>query len=110
MLHPIEGVIDKDMASSLLAQRIKADEFYILTDVTYVYLNFGKENQQVIEFLDETDTLHHLESGEFGEGSMKPKIKAALKFVQNGGEKSIITESNKLEDRSYGTKITMDYN
>ena len=109
MLHPLEGVIDKDMASSLLAQRIKADEFYILTDVPFVYLNFGKENQKNIEFLNEKDTLKYIESGEFGEGSMKPKIKAALNFVQNGGEKSIITESNKLEDRSYGTKITMNY-
>ncbi len=109
MLHPVEGVIDKDMASSLLAQKIKADEFYILTDVPYVYLNYGKENQKITEFLNEEDTLKYIESGEFGEGSMKPKIKAALKFVQNGGQKSIITESNKLEDRSYGTKITMNY-
>ena len=109
MLHPIEGVIDKDMASSLLAQRIGADELYILTDVPYVYLNFGKENQVIAEFLDEADTIKYLESGEFGEGSMKPKIEAALKFIQNGGDKSIITKSNKLEDRSYGTKITMKY-
>jgi len=109
MLYPVEGVIDKDMASSLLAQRIKADEFYILTDVPYVYLNFGEENQEIVEFLDENDTLRYLESGEFGEGSMKPKIEAALEFIQNGGEKSVITESNKLENRNFGTKITMKY-
>ena len=93
----------------MLAQRIHANEFYILTDVPYVYLNYGNENQEAIEFLDETDTLRHLESGEFGEGSMKPKIEAALKFIQNGGEKSIITKSDKLEDKTYGTKITMKY-
>ena len=109
MLYPVEGVIDKDMASSLLAQRIKADEFYMLTDVPYVYLNYGEENQEIAEFLDENDTLRHLESGEFGEGSMKPKIEAALAFIQNGGEKSVITESNKLENRNFGTKITMKY-
>ena len=109
MLYPVEGVIDKDMASSLLAQRIKADEFYLLTDVPYVYLNYGEKNQEIAEFLDENDTLRYLESGEFGEGSMKPKIKAALKFIQNGGEKSVITESNKLENRNFGTKITMKY-
>ena len=109
MLYPVEGVIDKDMASSLLAQRIKADEFYILTDVPYVYLNYGEENQEIAEFLDKNDTLRYLESGEFGEGSMKPKIKAALEFIQNGGEKSVITESNKLENRNFGTKITMKY-
>jgi carbamate kinase len=109
MLYPVEGVIDKDMASSLLAQRIKADEFYMLTDVPYVYLNYGEENQEIAEFLDENDTLRYLESGEFGEGSMKPKIEAALEFIQNGGEKSVITESNKLENRNFGTKITMKY-
>jgi carbamate kinase len=109
MLYPVEGVIDKDMASSILAQRIKADEFYILTDVPYVYLNYGEENQEIAEFLNENDTLRYLESGEFGEGSMKPKIEAALEFIQNGGEKSVITESNKLENRNFGTKITMKY-
>lgn len=109
MLFPIEGVIDKDMASSLLAQRINADEFYILTDVPFVYINYGDENQKVVEFLNEQDTLKYMKSGEFGEGSMKPKIEAALKFIQNGGEKSVITQSNKLENRSFGTKITMNY-
>ena len=109
MLFPIEGVIDKDMASSLLAQRINADEFYLLTDVPFVYVNYGEETQEIVEFLNEKDTLKYMKSGEFGEGSMKPKIKAALNFIQNGGEKSVITESNKLEDRSYGTKITMQY-
>jgi carbamate kinase len=109
MLFPVEGVIDKDLASTLLAQRIHADEFYMLTDVPYVYLNYGKENQEIAEFLDENDTLRYLESGEFGEGSMKPKIEAALKFIQNGGEKSIITKSDKLEDKTFGTKITMKY-
>jgi len=109
MLHPVEGVIDKDRASTLLAQRIHANEFYMLTDVPYVYINYGNENQEIVEFLDENDALRHLKSGEFGEGSMKPKIEAALEFVQNGGEKSIITKSDKLEDKTYGTKITMKY-
>ena len=40
---------------------------------------------------------------------MAPKIKAALQFIENGGEKSVITEAFKLEDRSFGTKITMEY-
>lgn len=109
MLQPVEGVIDKDMASSLLAQRIEADEFYILTDVPFVYINYGKSDQEMKEFLDEKDTVHYLESGEFGEGSMRPKIEAALQFIQNGGDKSVITESTKLEDRSFGTKITLKY-
>ena len=47
--------------------------------------------------------------GTFAEGTMEPKINACLDFIKNGGKKSVITEAFKLEDRSYGTKITMDY-
>ena len=47
--------------------------------------------------------------GEFGEGNMAPKIRACLRFIENGGSKSVITEATKLEDRTYGTKITMEY-
>jgi carbamate kinase len=104
-----EAVIDKDLASALLAIKIKADEFYVLTDVSYVYLNFNQPNQEIAEFLNYADTKKHLEEGMFGEGSMGPKIKAALKFIEKGGSKSIITEATKLEDKKYGTKITMEY-
>ena len=109
-LRPAEAVIDKDLASSLLASRIGAHEYYILTDVPYVYINYKKEDQEVKEFLNREDTLMYMEQGMFSEGSMAPKIRAALYFIENGGEKSVITEATKLEDRSYGTKITMNYN
>ena len=108
-IRPSEAVIDKDLASALLGARIGADEFYILTDVPFVYLNFGTSQQEVKEFLNHQDTLLYLEQGMFGEGDMAPKIRAALQFIENGGEKSVITEAFKLEDRSYGTKITMEY-
>jgi len=108
-IRPSEAVIDKDNASALLATQIKADEFYVLTDVPFVYANFGEPDQKKLEFLDYKDTVKYLEAGTFGEGSMAPKIRAALRFIEAGGEKSIITESKKLEDKSYGTKITMDY-
>ena len=55
------------------------------------------------------DTVKYLEAGMFGEGSMAPKIRACLHFIKNGGQKSVITEATKLEDRRYGSKITMDY-
>ncbi len=109
LLRPVEGVIDKDFASSLLATRIKADELYILTDVPYVYLNYNQENEKIVEFLDHKDVVHYLETGQFGEGNMSPKIKAALYFIENGGSKSVITEATKLADRNFGTKITMEY-
>lgn len=108
-IRPSESVIDKDLASALLAARIGANEFYILTDVPFVYINFGTPQQEVKEFLNYQDTVHYLEQGMFGEGDMAPKIKAALQFIEHGGEKSVITEAFKLEDRSYGTKITLEY-
>jgi carbamate kinase len=108
-VRPSEVVIDKDLASSLLAARIGADEFYILTDVPYVYLDYRKDTQRMVEFLDYRDTLKHLEEGQFSEGSMAPKIRACLQFIEQGGYKSVITEATLLEDRKYGTKITMEY-
>ncbi|MDT8401204.1 MAG: carbamate kinase [Bacteroidales bacterium] len=108
-IRPSEAVIDKDMASSLLASAINADEFYILTDVPYVYLNYKKPGEKVLEFLDYKDTLRYLREGQFSKGSMAPKIEACLNFIKSGGRKSVITEAFKLEDKTYGTKITMEY-
>jgi carbamate kinase len=108
-IRPAEAVIDKDLASSLLAARINADEFYILTDVPFVYINYGKPNQEIKEFLNYKDTLKYLEAGQFSEGSMAPKIRACLQFIEHGGSKSVITEAFKLQDKSFGTKITMEY-
>ncbi len=108
-IRTAEAVIDKDLASSLLATSIGADEFYILTDVPFVYLNYNTPQQEAREFLNYADTLKYLQEGQFSEGSMKPKILASLRFIGGGGSKSVITEAFKLEDRSYGTKITMDY-
>jgi len=108
-VKPVEAVIDKDLASSLLAAKISANEFYILTDVPFVYINYKKPNEQAVEFLDRNDTLKYLKDGMFSEGSMAPKIRAAIEFIEKGGEKSVITEATKLEDKSYGTKITMEY-
>jgi len=108
-LRASEAVVDKDLASSMLASQIEADEFYVLTDVPFVYADYGTPNERKLEFLNYTDTLKHLQNGTFGEGSMAPKIRAALSFIEKGGTQSIITESRKLEDKSYGTKITMTY-
>jgi len=109
MIQPLEAVIDKDNASSLLAQRIGADEFYILTDVPFVYADYGKPEQRVLEFLDAKDTKQYMADGTFGEGNMSPKIQAALNFVEGGGAKSVITEATQLEDKNIGTRITLNY-
>lgn len=108
-VRPAEAVVDKDLASSLLATSIGADEFYILTDVPFVYINYRKPGEQFVEFLDKADTDRYLAQGMFGEGSMAPKIRASLNFIEKGGAKSVITEAFKLADKSFGTKITMHY-
>ncbi len=108
-VRTVDAVIDKDMASSLLAININADEFYVLTDVSFIYKDFGKETQKKLEFLNYADTIKYMEMGTFSEGTMEPKIRACLNFIKNGGKKSVITEATKLEDKSYGSKITMEY-
>ncbi|MGP1515731.1 MAG: carbamate kinase [Bacteroidales bacterium] len=101
----VEAVIDKDLASAVTAVAIGADEFYILTDVSKVYINFQKENEQALDVLTVQQAEELLANGQFGEGSMAPKIRAAIYFVKNGGKECIITEANKLKDSMCGTRI-----
>jgi len=108
-VRTVDAVIDKDRASGLLAKNIGADELYILTDVPFIYKDYGLPTQEKLEFLNYADTLKFLEMGTFAEGTMEPKIRACLEFIKNGGKKSVITESKKLEDKSFGSKITMEY-
>ncbi|MBW6500135.1 MAG: carbamate kinase [Bacteroidales bacterium] len=108
-VRPAEAVIDKDLASSLLATLIGADEFYILTDVPYIYVNYKKPDQEIREFLNYADTVRLLNEGHFAKGSMEPKIIACLNFIREGGKMSVITEAFKLADKKYGSKITMEY-
>jgi len=101
----IEAVIDKDIASSLLASEISADSFYMLTDVPYVYVNFQKSNQKALEKIKLDEIKKYYESGEFASGSMGPKIKAAINFVQKTGNETIITEATQLNNIETGTRI-----
>ena len=75
----------------------------------YVFLDYGKPTQRVVEFLNLKDTIKYYEAGQFGEGNMSPKILAAINFIKNGGEKAIITEATKLKDKQFGTKIALNY-
>lgn len=109
-LRTVNGVIDKDLASALLARQIAANELYILTDVPFIYKNYGQLSQEKLEFLDYADTQKYLKMGTFAEGTMEPKIIAALNFIENGGEMSVITEAKKLANKSFGSKITLKYN
>ncbi len=100
----IDAVIDKDLASSLLANKIKADEFFILTDVPNVYINFHKPGEQKLERVSIPEIQKHLADGQFTEGSMAPKVRACIQFVENGGKEAIITEATQLGNNA-GTII-----
>lgn len=104
-LEGIDAVIDKDLASATLACKIKADEFIILTDVTNVYINFRKPNEQKLGEVSIAEVEKYLEEGHFTEGSMAPKVRAGVMFVKNGGKEAIITEATQLKNEGSGTKI-----
>lgn len=101
----IDAVIDKDLASSMLAAKIKADEFIILTDVPNVYINFHKPGEQKLEKVSIPEIKKHLADGQFTEGSMAPKVRACIEFVENGGADAIITEATQLGRQDAGTII-----
>jgi len=106
LFHPVEdAVIDKDLATSLLASQINADEFYILTDIPKVYINFNKPDQKQLDIIKTEEAKQYLESGEFGVGSMKPKIQASINFVENTNNTAVITEANELKNVNCGTRI-----
>lgn len=104
-LRGVEAVIDKDLASAITAVHIHADEFYILTDVPKVYINFRKPNEQALDTITVDEAKKYLAEGHFTEGSMGPKVRAAIYFVENGGKECIITEAGQLNNPSCGTRI-----
>ncbi|PID62958.1 MAG: carbamate kinase [Ignavibacteriae bacterium] len=104
-LEAIEAVIDKDLASSVLATKIEADVFYIITDVPKVYINFNKPNQKALDNLTVSAVSELFDKGEFGAGSMAPKIKAAIKFADSTGKESVITDAPNLPQDGCGTRI-----
>jgi carbamate kinase len=108
-IEGIEAVIDKDLTSSLLASELKYDKLLIATNIEKVKLNFMKENEKSIDEMSLEEAKKYLDEGHFLEGSMKPKIIACIKFLENGGKQAIITSTDKILEAIYGnagTKIT----
>lgn len=105
-LEAIEAVIDKDLATALLAREINADKFFIVTDVPKVCLNFNKPDQKVIDHLSVAEAKKYYAEGEFPAGSMGPKILAAIDFVEHTGKEAIITNEEEIEKDNCGTRIT----
>ena len=104
-LYGVEAVIDKDLASALLANEIGAEAFYILTDVPKVYIRFNKPDQKALDVITVDEAQKYYDDGEFAAGSMGPKILAAISFVKNGGKETVITESTMLGNPDGGTRI-----
>jgi len=104
----VEAVIDKDYAASLIAREVKADLFVILTNVERVKLNFGTPEEEPLQVMDVKEAQQHLDDGQFPPGSMGPKIRSAIEYIQNGGQEVLITSASHLKaaliNRS-GTKI-----
>ncbi|RKY90002.1 carbamate kinase [candidate division KSB1 bacterium] len=106
-LEGLDGVIDKDRASAILARDIEADELIILTSVDYVALNYGKKNQIDLKKITVEEAKKYLKDGQFPPGSMGPKIEAAISFIENGGKKVIITSIEKAKEALKGNGGTV---
>lgn len=101
----VEAVIDKDLAGERLAVETKADVFAILTDADQVYLHFNTPEAKGVDKMTVSELEKHLEEGAFGsglKGSMGPKLKAAIRFLKNGGKKVIITRPELAADTLEG--------
>lgn len=111
-LSGIAAVIDKDYATALLAGDIGAELFIISTSVEKVALNYGKPDQQWLDHLSIEQAKAHLADGEhFAKGSMAPKIRACINFLEKGGTKAIITNPKNIERAvagETGTHITAE--
>lgn len=102
----IDGVIDKDRASAILARDIDADLLLFLTDVDRVALNFGTSDQRDLETITAEEAQKYLAEGHFPAGSMGPKIEAAIDFLQSGGDLAIVTSIEKATQAVRGGEGT----
>ena len=89
----VDAVIDKDFASACLAEAVGADYLFILTAVDHVCLNFGTPEQRALDVLHAGDAERYLREGQFGAGSMQPKVAAAVQFVRSGWRRRAVIAS-----------------
>ena len=99
--HKIEGldaVIDKDFSAAKMGRIIRAQELWIISDIEYLYRNFGEENQTPYKEINFQDLISLYKNNSFQEGTIKPKIKAAIHFLKHHGEKVVITSINNIQN------------
>jgi carbamate kinase len=97
-IHGVEAVIDKDLASQVLANAINADYMLILTDTDYVYLNYKKPNQRRLLEITVGEVEKYYNEGQFPPGSMGPKVLAAMRFLRGGGKAVYIGPLGRARD------------
>jgi len=106
----VEAVIDKDLGAQRLATLIGANILVILTDVEGAYINYGTPKQELIREASSGKLKNYLREGQFKEGSMAPKVEAAIRFVESGGERAIIAALGSLTEAleaKTGTQVVM---
>ncbi|MFH1530340.1 MAG: carbamate kinase [Pseudomonadota bacterium] len=105
-LHGVAAVIDKDRASSLLANKLGALDLIISTAVEKVCLNFRTPQERTLDHCTLDEMKGYLLEGHFAPGSMKPKIEAAIQFLENGGERVIICTPDTIAEAAAGVRGT----
>ena len=106
-LYGVDAVIDKDLAGQKLCEVVKADYFFILTDVDRISINFGKPNEKKLGKVTLVHIKKYQKEGHFPPGSMGPKIEAAIRFLEKGGKQVIITSFENLEQAVKGKAGTI---
>jgi carbamate kinase len=109
LLSGVAAVIDKDLASAVLAAQIGADVLVISTAVEKACLDFGTPGQRSIDTMTVAEARAHIDRGHFGPGSMLPKIEACIHFMEQGGGSAVITCPARLSgalDGRAGTRVT----
>jgi carbamate kinase len=107
-LQGVEAVVDKDLASALLAADLGADALLILTDVEKVLLGYDSDSERPIDSMTVAEARRYIDAGEFGPGSMKPKVEAVCRFVEATSKPGVITSIHHAEtalDEGAGTHI-----
>ena len=97
-LRGVEAVIDKDLTAAILAREVDADTLVIATDVPNVMVDFGTPSQRPLGRVTVAELREHAAAGQFARGSMGPKVDAALRFVEAGGDRAVITSLEHIAD------------
>ena len=106
-LHGVEAVIDKDLAAALLAPQVGADVLVIATDVDHVVLGYGTDAARPLERATAAEMRGIAREEAFASGSMGPKVEAAVRFVENGGVRAVITSLEQIEEAVHGRAGTV---